>query len=188
MGHHGTAEREHDAANRLSDRNRALIATTLIVALALIGWGVRWLTHPSRLTSVRDTTTVHVPVDRSVVVGMFAEPRHGHVRVSSATPRVTEDGTQADVRVLVCQGKRGAEPVGTVMATATQVCARVSDPHDAVIGRVSRGGRYLVLEVTPHRAGTLHVAGIDVEYSSGLRRGGQDSGTAVTVTATRARR
>ena len=171
----------------VSPRRALALAAAVLAVAVLASAAFWWRTHPHRLRGVGNETALPVAVGRSAVVGLFGGPESGRIRIVRVQPRVAANTAGADLRVLLCRG-RGPDPVGTAFGTAGRVCASVRDPGGVLLGRLTRGGDYLVLEVTPHRTGTVVVNGLHVEYRAGWQRGAQDSGEVVVVRATKAAR
>lgn len=161
-----------------------MVATALVAAgtaVAAAGW---WATHPTALQAVGNRVEIPVPVGRSAVVTMFAQPQSGEVRLLSAEPVVTQGSADATVRTFLCENPAelpGSTIIGTERGTAEQACETIRPAHDAALGRASPTTPYLVVEVTPHAPGTVTVEGLRVRYRTGLQRGVQDSGLVLTV-------
>jgi len=165
-------------------RRRLVVAAVAVAVVSAVGAGGRWVTHPTALEPVGNGLDSRVRVRDSAVIGMFAQPTSGQVRLVSAEPVITEDSANATVRVLLCTNPTEL-PAGTTLGSdrgrAEQVCARTRPARDAPLGRVSPTVPYLVLEVTPRAPGTVTVEGLRVRYRAGVQRGEQDSGLVVTV-------
>ncbi len=155
-------------------RRRLLVSGLAAVLLAAAGGG--WaLTSAEPLQPVGSRLEVPMVVGEVLTIGLFARPVTGAVDVVAATPRVVSNTADADLRVLLCRWS--AEPVGAARGSADEVCDEVAPAAGAVLRAASTAGAGLVLEVTPRRAGAVHVEGVRLEHRSGLRRVSGVSGT-----------
>jgi hypothetical protein len=159
-------------------------AVALLIALAGGGW---WVTHPQRLAGLGPGVAVDAEgfVGKPIVVGMFAYPSEGSVRLRSATARVARGSAAAEVRALYCvQPPRGAT-IGSVRTTAAAACEQTPPPNGQRLAEPDweAGSAQIVLEIVPLEPGTVTVDGVDVAYSAGLQRGRQSSGLRVRVEA-----
>ena len=158
-------------------RPRRLLLAALAVAL-LVGTAVRggWvLTHADLLQPFGNRIEVQLTVGEVRTIGLWAQPLTGEVDVVTAVPRVVSNTADADLRLLLCHRRAG--PIGTASGPADEVCDEVAAPAGAALRPAAADFSGLVLEVTPRRAGDVHVAGVQIEYRSGLRRGSGVSGT-----------
>jgi hypothetical protein len=106
------------------------------------------------------------------------------LHVSAVRPLVATNTSAADITVLRCPlAFGGAGPDGIDRRRADAVCTSLT-PFDG--GSVHIGSREgdddIVLAVTPHRPGTVRIAGLEVSYSTGLRHGTQHVGVQARVT------
>jgi predicted kinase len=145
------------------------VAAVAVAVVTAVGAGGRWVTHPTALEPVANGLESPVRVGDSAVIGMFAQPTSGQVRLVSAEPVITESAN-ATVRVLLCTDPTEL-PEGTTLGSdrgrAEQVCARTRPARDAPLGRVQRDRPYLVVEVTPRAPGAVTVEAC----ASGTARG-----------------
>jgi len=168
-------------------RRRALALTLAAVALVLVaaGGGWWWLTHPDRLVPAGGAeSSVPITLGHRLYEGMFAQPESGTVHVDRVVPHVVTNTARADFRVLLCHSSIGHNTIGSVLDRTGRLCQHPRDPRGADLPTLA-SNTYLVLEVTPHRPGTVRVEGLRVTYHAGWRRGTEDSGTNLTVRVTR---
>ena len=108
------------------------------------------------------------------------------VDLRSAVPRIVNDTTDASVTVMTCVSSNASSSLtmGGVAADPTPFCTSI---HNFRPGALALGYRAagLVLRVTPLHSGVIHIAGVDVSYHDGLRRGHQQIGPDMTITARR---
>jgi hypothetical protein len=157
----------------------------LAVLVAIAAVVVRWMYSPRALGDFGNAARIPLSVNRTIYVGQMAESRSGKSAsfdLRSVTARVDTNTAHADVQVLMCTIATG--PIGAVDVTEPY-CASAVPVHP---GRVKIGSATgavdVVLAVTPHAVGVVHVSGLDIRYRLGLRRGHQHTGLDVQVDAT----
>jgi hypothetical protein len=100
------------------------------------------------------------------------------IGVSSIRPVVQENSAGATITILRCVlSKNGQGPIGFDQADTDATCSALTSFRS---GRVhlgfDRGDDDLVIEVTPHHAGRVRIAGAEIAYRSGLRHATQHTG------------
>ena len=135
---------------------------------------------------------LRVVAGQTTYVGLLAyagidQPDAGRtLDLRSAVPRIVSDTTDASVTVMTCvASSRGDQlTMGGVVPDPTAFCTSIHNfrPGELALGYRAAG---LVLRVTPLHNGVLHIAGVDVGYHDGLRRGYQQIGPDITLTAKR---
>ena len=145
----------------------------------------RWVYGVHALLEGGNGLSGPVPVEQTMYVGENVVPASGgptdtlSVDLRSVTPRITTNTADADVTVLMCTV--GLDPIGATTATGPY-CTSVSAFHPGNVVLGSRpGSTDIVVAVRPHRAGTVHVEGLDVNYHLGIRRGHAHTGTNIQV-------
>jgi hypothetical protein len=158
---------------------RLLVA---VAALLLAGGGAWWVTHPSALDPVGSRTGLPAQVGQPVLVGVLGYPAEGSVLLRSATPRVRAGSADADVRVVYCTSR---SVLGASREPVEQACDRVLPVKGQRLARPTpeNGFGQLLLEITAREPGTVVVDGVDIGYSTGLRRGSQSAGQVAQVDA-----
>lgn len=188
---------EHRPQRVARARRGPWVVVVLLVAVALVAGflGSRWFTGlrllveypagsaevPARVDHTLYTDSglaLEVAYDAS---GVSTSPTSLPVAVASIVPRVRSNTSQADVQVLTCVRRAGHAGVGAVEDVADG-CSTLTPFQPATI-EIGSATIQIVLAVTPHRSGTVHVAGLDVAYSDGPRSTTQHAGTDIRVTA-----
>lgn len=163
-------------------RRRAVALGAALAVLAPAGW---WLTHPQELGEQGSELGGPVAVGEVFLAGVFAYPAEGDVVLRDAVPRVRTNTADAEVRVHFCVAPVIGMPIGSMRMAAEQQCGELPPLEGQRLARPTPENRlaHLVLEIVPRQAGEVAVEGLDVSYSSGLRRGTQASGITVKVRA-----
>ena len=135
---------------------------------------------------------VHLVVGRTMYVGGMVVPSAGNhgvtVRVTSIRPVVTADTAHASVRVLLCTVAPGQDTDFLSAYSLTGACSRVAPFTPGTLTFSSRpkaGTIAAIVAVTPRTSGHVHVAGVDVSYQQGFRRGDQRTGMAIDTRSPR---
>lgn len=174
----------HDPPSPAGARRRLLVLGTVLLTAALMAAGGWWITHPSSLQPVSGSIDGPVEVGSTAAIGMFTQSLDSPVHLLGATPVVTSNSADAEVRILLCHHAAGEDTVGAARGSAEQLCTATSAPRDASLGlRSTADGAYLLLEVSPRRPGTVTVDGVKVRYRDGLQWGEQVSGVVATLHA-----
>lgn len=171
-------------------RGRAV--AVLLIAALVIGLGalVRWRNglHYFERGGATSITPSLAP-GRTLYVGAIDSPssdgRPRNVRFTNIWPAVTDNTAKADVQVLMCTIGPGMH-AGLVAAYSTRdYCSSVTafTPGTYLLGSHTEPGTVVILvAVTPHTAGHVHVAGLDLSYREGIRRGHQRAGLEADTT------
>ena len=104
---------------------------------------------------------------REIDAGVVAAD-HERLRLLEVRPRVAADSAAADISVLVCTTGAG--------------CTDVTDAEGPRVRLAGPGAAWLMISVTPHRAGQVRIDGVDVTYLDTGRRGTEHAGSALLVT------
>jgi hypothetical protein len=173
-----------------ASRRRRTYVLTLTAALAVGGGalGLRWLVSDHALYGYGSSMGGPVTLGQTVYSGLPTLPtgvggggsrrldlRNVHLRVSDNTSHAT-------VTAMICNQRAGSAGLvggGAVLGDPSPYCTSLR-PFRA--GSLTLGGSAsgIVLAVTPHTAGVLHIEGADVDYRDGLRRGRQHVGVEMT--------
>jgi len=170
------------------------LAVLVVVALTFLGaraWS--WATHPESMSPYGSGVSGPAAVGASMAFGTYVSTdgpwttesggSPASVELESAVPRIVENTAAADVALLVCRST-GSDGVGAIAATElTTYCSSTTPVSPGRIVLSMPPYDQLIAVVTPHQKGVVHVAGVDVTYRDGLRRGTQQSGIDITVTA-----
>lgn len=189
---------EHRPQRVARARRGPWVVVVLLVAVALVAGflGSRWFTGlrllveypagsaevPARVDHTLYTDSglaLEVAYDAS---GVSTSPTSLPVAVASIVPRVRSNTSQADVQVMTCVRRAGHAGVGAVPDDASDSCSALLPFEPATI-EIGSATIQIVLAITPHRSGTVRIAGLDVAYSDGPRSTTQHAGTDIRVTA-----
>lgn len=164
-------------------RHQRLFAAVIVLAVLMTGLvlGWRWMNYaavfaptqqPSQFSALVPGQTIY-----STLMLDSADENNSPVTVflTSARPNVAYNSANATVSVLKCT--RAGETAGYGTWDAAHlggICASMTPlkPGDVSFGPDT----ILLLAITAHTAGQVSVDGIDVEYTTGLRRGHQTIG------------
>ena len=116
--------------------------------------------------------------------GTSTTPASIPVTITALAPRVVSNTSDATIRVLICRRNGGTLGVGTQEGGLSNSCSTVTDfapPMTLTLGFMTA---QVIVAVTPHRPGTVHIEGADVTYSQGLRHTTQHAGGDLTLTTT----
>lgn len=156
---------------------RGLLAGGVVLALAAgAAW---WVLTPERFGPAGSRIMAQGNVGQPMLFGTFATPSEA-VALRSVTPSVRSNTADADVRVVLCDDARSRSPVGSVIASAEQECARLLSLDGS---RLAAGDTRLLLEITPRAVGSVEVQGLDIAYRDGARWGSERAGLFVEVSA-----
>jgi hypothetical protein len=171
-------------------RRRRSYALTLTAALAVAGaaLGVRWLVSDHALYGYGSSESGAVTLGQTVYAGLPTLPTgvggEGSRRLDlrNVQLRISANTSHAIVTAMICDrpvGGAGLVGGGAVLGNPSRFCASLR-PFRA--GSLTVGGTAsgIVLAVTPHTAGVVHIEGADVEYRDGIRRGRQHVGVEMT--------
>jgi hypothetical protein len=167
----------------------ALLGVVIAIAgIAAFGW---WDTHPDLVPSVSGGITLPTRVGQQVRqgTGLVTSRGHDHV-VLTVLPgggqRIRDTGNVRGFRVTV----RSVHPnVVTNTADATvriefcrlRLCSVVG-PTNHPSAVLQPASAQLVAFITPHRPGTVHIAGFTLSYREGIRAQTQTGGYDVRLT------
>jgi hypothetical protein len=166
------------APGRVGRRRVVGVVTLLAVGYALVV-GNRWIRHDAVFGPVGWDISMAVAVDQQVDVNVQPYQR-APVTLVSARPNVLENTSHAEISVVLCVPIH--EVMGASRGPLGAWCDPVGDVRDQLL-EPDDGQPYLILVVTPRQAGVVHVAGIELTYRDGLRRGHQLVGVDTQVTA-----
>ena len=170
-------------------RRRALIvagvAAVVLAAAALVfvHWrdGLR-LFNPAGNQVGAD----QVPIGRTFYVPQVWSPEDRplvRVKITAIKPVVTVNRAHADIRVVMCTLRPGLTTVFGDEWSLTRWCASVRSftPGRYGLHGLGQSGSAVgaVVAVTPRTNGRVHIAGVQVRYEQGLRRGDQRVGIEV---------
>ena len=172
----------------------AVLGAAFALLLAALGW--TWLVNPDAVTPVGDavsaTTTpegaayfgtnisTHGPRDQTI------DPGARTIDLVSITPRIDLNTADAVVTLALCLPK-GTEGLGVGVPSDLVFMCEGAGTQPVTPGPVALGfppDAQIVAVVTTHRAGVVHIAGYDVVYRDGIRRGSVLAGIDTTVTTT----
>ena len=175
-----TTTSEAPAATARPRSRRSLVATALVPVLAL-GAGAWWVTHPSDAFRQQGSTmALPVAVGETGLAGLFVGAGR-EVTLRDVRPVLTTNTADATVRVVLCQPV--ADLIGSGRGTVESACSRVLPLEGAALSGERAGRPYLLVAITPKRAGTVVVDGVEISYRDGVRRGTETAGVTVKVDA-----
>ena len=167
----------------------AVVGVIAVASLVLAGWYVVSAHALASTSGVLVRTTV--PVGQTIYFGPPVAPIGGpeatvQIDLRSVTPKIVENTADATVAVLFCTGPRAGGLVsGGIVDQAASWCNQLSafHPHQLRLGPDGSGAitTGIVVAVTPHRAGVVHIGGAQVSYWQGIRHGSQHVGMDVTI-------
>jgi hypothetical protein len=183
-----------------------LCATVAVAGLVGFGW---WDTHPNVVASAVATITVPTTVGQEYTADTGLVTSRGHDQATISDPPgggtdVTDTGNVRGVRVTI-QSVHANIVSNTAAATVTiELCRRGGNPQVAIgtqvgadlsqfcttVGPVQHqsavlmpASAQLVAFITPHRPGTVHIAGFRLSYREGIRRQTQTGGVDLRMIA-----
>jgi len=186
------------AAEPRTRRGRTVVllalAAGLTLLLAAVGW--RWLVNPDAVRPVGNAVSSTGPVGGQTYFGtniatdgpwdqQFDEGART-VDLVSITPRIDLNTADAVVTLAMCRPK-GAEGLGAGAPSDLRQLCTGAGGVPVTPGPVALGfppDAQIVAVVTTHKVGVVHIAGYDVVYRDGIRRGSVLAGIETTVTAT----
>ena len=168
------------APPRVRGRTVAL-AIAAVVVLVGGGWSfVHWRDGLRLYPSAGDEVSAdQAAVGRTFYAPEVWSPAGGprSLELTAATPAVRINTAHAEVRTLSCTVKAGLTTFFGADWSLRQWCATV---RPFAPGRyrlsgtsVTGGAVVLVVAITPHAPGHVHVAGVRLQYEQGMRRGDQ---------------
>jgi hypothetical protein len=188
----------HELAERPSPRSGRMvivlvIATALALLLAAVGW--RWLVNPDAVRPAGDRVSSTGPIGQTYFGTNIST--HGPwdqqfdegartIDLVSVIPRIDVNSADAVVTLALCLPK-GAEGLGVGAPSDLRQLCEGAGAVPVTPGPIALGfppDAQIVAIVTTHRAGVVHIAGYDVVYRDGIRRGSVLAGIVTTVTAT----
>lgn len=175
-------------------RARAVVLTALVLVAAVLG--LHWYSGLTLLVPYAgDRESGPVAVGRTVYVdsalgplpttdqdGNSTGPGSVSITITRLTPHVDANTSGAVIRVLVCERNGGRLAVGMQYSGLSRSCTSVVPVTLPMTLDVGYMTAQVVVEVTPRRPGTVHIAGFDVDYTQGLRHGTQRAGAGLTLT------
>jgi hypothetical protein len=170
-----------------------VVATGLVLLLAALGW--RWLVNPDTVRPVGNAVSSTGPVGQAYFGTNISS--HGPwdqqfdegartIDLVSITPHIDMNTADAVVTLALCLPK-GAEGLGVGAPSDLRHLCEGAGVVPVTPGPIALGDppdAQIVAVVTTHRAGVVHIAGYDVVYRDGIRRGSVLAGIVTTVTAT----
>jgi len=178
-----TLQPDTSAANtpELSQGRRWLWLPVVIVAAALVGSSLYWMTHPNWFSygnSQTVQTVPHVGVVAAVVQTTWA-PSGRTAHISAAVPVVGTNTAHSIVTVIMCPN--ATQALGMIMAAQlARACPTVDVMTTAGWTFVPSRNPISVI-VTPTRPGVTVINGVRLTYSAGLQFGTQVAGIQTTV-------
>ncbi|MFC4784746.1 hypothetical protein ACT8ZV_09740 [Nocardioides sp. MAHUQ-72] len=163
----------------------AVTASSLLLAGLAIGWIYRQ-PHAFAAAGGWGYRTDNFPLRTPLYVGMSIEQRdaHGTVSIDAVRPHVLSDSSDAAISFYVCtvDETSGVGSIGAVRRGAVRdECSSLVPAEGASLDLNAEPRQQLVMAVSLGHAGRVHVAGVDVEYGQGWRRGTQRVGGDVVV-------
>lgn len=174
-----------DRAQQRSHRRTWWYGAAALVVVLVVGTGWYWTFHPRELSSYRPLPRgLHtlMLVGRTQYATQIIGPDHNYfhdttVDLQRVTPVIVENSARARVQVLSCVPTFPSEGV----ASLSDFCrsARVFQPGVINLGATQH---ILLLAITPTRPGSVDIAGLNVRYRDGIRRGSQHTGNEIAMT------
>ena len=175
-------------AGRTSWSGRRRRVTVVALALIVVAVGWRWATDLSVLSDYGNAESGPASIAKPVYVDTAMGPA-GHsgattaaLTIDSVSPRIVENTSSSQVVLLVCQRNGSNTAVGFQDGQLSDSCSRLAalrTPADLTLGFTTA---QVIIQVTAHQPGILHIAGYDVTYHQGLRHGSQHVGVETTIT------
>jgi hypothetical protein len=114
--------------------------------------------------------------------GNDTTPRSLPLTVTAITPRVDSNTSGATFQVLVCQRNGGYLGVGSQEIGLSDSCSAVTPVTSPMTINLGFMTAQVLVAVTPHQTGQVHITGFDVTYTDGIRHATQQAGTDLTIT------
>jgi hypothetical protein len=172
-----------------------VLALALVLTVALTVGGGYWLTHPRALAPYGDALGGPAPRGRVFSDVMVFSSAHEFLTISDApadrrvltvtslAPRIEENTAGAVFVFMVCRSKSNPEYIlGAVPESPASSCSQWHRLRRSE--RLSFGDPYtrVIAQITTSKAGRIHLAGYDIAYREGIRRGHQHVGIDSTFT------
>jgi hypothetical protein len=162
-------------------RRTPWLAAVLVIAV-LFALAARWITGAHELSSYHGgDVTGGGRIGRAMYLDAAFVSVDGSIRtidVRALTPVVQVNTAAASIGILLCHRTTSTALVGADDSTGS--CTSVSAFHRGRI-TLDEHTTQVILVVTPSARGTVHIAGMQVTYRAGLRRGHQHVGIDTTV-------
>ena len=174
----------NDPLRRRARRRVVAIVSTLAAVVVAVGVvaAVRWRNGLHLFSPVGNEVGAYsLAVGRTLYVGNAFLPGRDRldIRIYSIRPVVTANTAHARIRVLMCTLPPGLDAALGADYSLRHFCAAVK-PFTAatyVLGKgITAGTVSVIVAVTSHSSGHVHVAGVRVVYEQGIRRGDQHTG------------
>ncbi|MDX6256130.1 MAG: hypothetical protein QOJ11_2464 [Frankiales bacterium] len=173
-------------------RRRRSYLLTLATALAVGAGalGLRWLVSDHALYGYGSSESGPVTLGQTVYAGLPAMPtgvgagESRRLDLRSVHLRIGANTSHATVTAMICSQRVGSASLvggGEALGDPNQFCTSLQ-PFRAGSLTVGATASGIVVAVTPHTAGVVHIEGADVEYRDGIRRGRQHVGLEMTFT------
>lgn len=182
------------AAGYWAGWRRAVVGLISALVVVLLGWAAWWMTHPHVLYPAGNGVgwTLVVGQTGAIETGIVADrnqyespPQPVTISVHRVIPVITTNTANAEVTVMLCEG-RNAGGIGVVFAAdVPQYCESTTPVAASSVFDFN----YLDLQqqlfvlITPRTPGTVVINGFRVSYEDGLRRGTQLTGINIEVQA-----
>jgi hypothetical protein len=166
----------------------ALVVAGVVLLLVATSVFLRWRDSDAVLYGYGygSSEGAPVPLGSATYAGLLVHPGtagSASVRLDlrSVHPRIVSNSANATVRLLLCTGA-GHRSGGGIVSSPAAACATMTDFRRGPVD-LGPGATTLVLEVIPQKAGTVDIAGADVGYRRGIRRGQQHAGIRIILDA-----
>jgi hypothetical protein len=168
-------------------REEFLIIAFIVVALVTMTTLI-W-SHSAKAFDrggIVQTSTVSGNAPRFISLEAYSGGGVAHlhsIHLNSVKPLVAENTANADIQVLLCR------PIGdfagdAATADMSSFCSSMESFRPVAGSFYPKGTWLLVVEITPHQPGVVHLAQFNVTFREGLRTGKQRVGTDFTLTVT----
>ena len=164
-------------------RLTVILCWALVIPVVAACW---WLTHPDAVYPYGNGVGMPLGPGQSGALdsGILAVRGVDYQESASITlldvvPRVTENSADADISLVLCHGGG----VGAVLGTDLSGYCSSTSPLPGPAAAFSSPGNQVIVLVTPHQEGVVHIEGFDVTYGDGIRTGTRHGGLDITVTS-----
>lgn len=172
-------------------KRQAAIAAGAAVLIAAVGAGY-WVTHPKAVVPYGPGGTASVLVGHTLSrdSGLSAArdpgaetPERVTLTIDRIVPVVTENSARADVTVELCRRRPATDFVGSPVDVSLFAACTSTDPVGGATATLWFDQARVVVLVTPHQPGHVHIEGYDITYRDGVRHGTQRGGDELVVSA-----
>jgi hypothetical protein len=177
--------------DRPTEAKRARIWPWAVVAVALLMvvgvLGARWYSGLSLLGPFGSSESVPAPLGHTLYAdtglsGASTTASSLSLHVTAITPHVDSNTSNATIHLMVCLRNRNPIAIGAQETGLSDSCSSVRPlvaPMTITLGFTTI---QVLVAVTPYKPGTVHIEGIDVTYTQGLRHTTQQGGLDLTFT------